>query len=59
MGHTHPRVVKAIQEQAAKLIHYTPAYFHHQPEQRLAERLANQLPALIMRWFLVTLVRMP
>ena len=34
VGHTHPRVVKAIQEQAAKLIHYTPAYFHHQPEQR-------------------------
>ncbi|WP_421430323.1 aspartate aminotransferase family protein [Lactiplantibacillus plantarum] len=44
VGHTHPRVVKAIQEQAAKLIHYTPAYFHHQPEQRLAERLAKSAP---------------
>lgn len=26
-GHAHPRVVQAIQEQAAKMIQYTPAYF--------------------------------
>lgn len=44
VGHTHPRVVKVIQDQAAKLIHYTPAYFHHQPEQQLAERLAKLAP---------------
>lgn len=44
VGHTNAKVVKAIQDQAAKLIHYTPAYFHHQPEQQLAERLAKLAP---------------
>lgn len=44
VGHTHAKVVAAIQEQAAKLIHYTPAYFHHRPEQVLAERLAKLAP---------------
>ncbi|AVK63130.1 aspartate aminotransferase family protein [Lactobacillus sp. CBA3606] len=44
VGHTHPKVVRAIQQQAEKLIHYTPSYFHHQPEQQLAERLAALAP---------------
>ncbi|MFC6181893.1 aspartate aminotransferase family protein [Lactiplantibacillus daowaiensis] len=44
VGHTNARVVDAIQTQAARLIHYTPAYFHHQPEQQLAERLAKLAP---------------
>jgi len=41
VGHTNEKVVKAIQDQAAKLVHYTPGYFHHQPEQELSERLAK------------------
>ncbi|WP_300562272.1 aspartate aminotransferase family protein [Companilactobacillus sp.] len=44
VGHTNDLVVKAIQDQAEKLIHYTPAYFHHVPEQELAEKLAKVAP---------------
>jgi len=44
VGHTNEKVVKAIQAQAEKLIHYTPAYFHHRPGQELAERLAKSVP---------------
>lgn len=44
VGHTNEKVVKAIQDQAEKLIHYTPAYFHHRPEQQLAQRLVESVP---------------
>lgn len=44
VGHTNDLVVKAISNQAKKLIHYTPSYFHHRPEQELAERLAKLAP---------------
>ncbi len=40
LGHAHPRIVKAIREQAAKLIHVSNLYYH--PYQGLlAERLAK------------------
>lgn len=44
IGHTNDLVVKAISDQAQKLIHYTPSYFHHLPEQELAEKLASIAP---------------
>ncbi|WP_283679572.1 aspartate aminotransferase family protein [Lentilactobacillus sp. Marseille-Q4993] len=44
VGHTQEKVVNAITEQAKKLIHYTPAYFHHTPGIELAERLAKIAP---------------
>ncbi|WP_137598080.1 aspartate aminotransferase family protein [Paucilactobacillus kaifaensis] len=44
VGHTHEKVVAAIAAQAEKLIHYTPAYFHHEPGQKLAKRLAQLAP---------------
>lgn len=44
VGHTHERVVKAIADQAQKLIHYTPAYFHHVPGMELSEKLAKIAP---------------
>lgn len=44
IGHTDELVVNAISNQAKKLIHYTPAYFHHQPEQKLVEKLAQLAP---------------
>ncbi|EHM00799.1 putative 4-aminobutyrate transaminase [Lentilactobacillus parafarraginis F0439] len=44
VGHTNKRVVKAISDQAQKLIHYTPAYFHHVPGIDLAKRLAEIAP---------------
>lgn len=43
-GHAHPRVVQAVQEQAAKMIQYTPAYFANSPAARLAPRLASLAP---------------
>jgi 4-aminobutyrate aminotransferase len=44
VGHTHEKVVRAITDQAKKLIHYTPAYFHHVPEIELSKRLAEVAP---------------
>ncbi len=44
IGHTNAKVVKAISDQAQKLIHYTPAYFHHVPGIKLAEKLAQIAP---------------
>jgi 4-aminobutyrate aminotransferase len=43
-GHCHPEVVKAIQEQAARLIHMcgTDYYYHHMPD--LARKLEEIVP---------------
>jgi acetylornithine/N-succinyldiaminopimelate aminotransferase len=41
LGHGHPRVVRAIKEQADKLTHVSNV-FHTEPTARLAERLANR-----------------
>lgn len=43
-GHCHPQIVKAIQDQAAKIIQYTPAYFANSQAARLAPRLAKLAP---------------
>lgn len=43
-GHCHPKVVQAIQDQAKKLIQYTPAYFANSQAARLAPRLAALAP---------------
>ncbi|MBB1079033.1 aspartate aminotransferase family protein [Limosilactobacillus sp. STM2_1] len=43
-GHAHPRIVEAIQQQAAKMIQYTPAYFANSQAARLAPRLAELAP---------------
>ncbi|HBO84267.1 MAG: acetylornithine aminotransferase [Deltaproteobacteria bacterium GWC2_42_11] len=40
LGHCHPRVVEAIQEQAEKLIHVSNLY-HIEPQARLAELLCK------------------
>jgi alanine-glyoxylate transaminase/(R)-3-amino-2-methylpropionate-pyruvate transaminase len=42
-GHCHPKVTKAIQDQAAKLVHATTIYLHpHMPA--LAKKLASKMP---------------
>ncbi|HEY6419961.1 MAG TPA: acetylornithine transaminase [Candidatus Binataceae bacterium] len=41
LGHAHPRVVRAIREQAEKLIHVSNV-FHSEPMARLAERLTHK-----------------
>jgi 4-aminobutyrate aminotransferase len=43
-GHCHPRVVAAVQEQAARLIHGQYTTVMHRPLLTLAERLTEVLP---------------
>jgi len=43
-GHSHPAVVKAIQEQAEKFIHMSGTDFYYRPQIELAERLASVAP---------------
>ena len=40
LGHAHPRIVKAIRDQAAKLIHVSNLYYHEY-QGPLAEKLCN------------------
>ncbi|HLH44353.1 MAG TPA: acetyl ornithine aminotransferase family protein [Bryobacteraceae bacterium] len=48
-GHCHPKVVKAIQAQAAQLIHMSGTDFYYENMVRLAERLAALVPGGIPR----------
>jgi 4-aminobutyrate aminotransferase len=43
-GHCHPEVVRAIQEQAARLIHMSGTDFYYENMVRLGERLAALVP---------------
>jgi 4-aminobutyrate aminotransferase len=43
-GHSHPRVVAAIQEQAARLVHMSGTDFYYEPLVALAEKLAALAP---------------
>ena len=43
-GHCHPKVVEAIQKQAAELIHIAGTDFYHHHMPMLAERLAATMP---------------
>jgi len=44
-GHCHPRVVQAIQDQAARLIHLCGSDFYYLPYTELATKLASLAPA--------------
>jgi 4-aminobutyrate aminotransferase len=44
-GHCHPRVVEAIQRQAARLIHMSGTDFYYEEMVTLAEKLAEIAPA--------------
>jgi 4-aminobutyrate aminotransferase len=50
-GHSHPRVVLAIQEQAAKLLHGQAALVAHQPMLRLVEQLLPIVPKPLDTFF--------
>lgn len=43
-GHCHPKVVAAIQDQSAKLLHMSGTDFYYEPQIDLAERLAKLAP---------------
>ncbi len=48
-GHCHPRVVEAIQRQAARLIHMSGTDFYYPNMVELAERLARSVPGGVPR----------
>lgn len=50
-GHAHPRVVKAVQEQAGKLLHGQANIVIHQPMLRLVEELLPVVPAPLHSFF--------
>ena len=50
-GHAHPRVVKAVQEQAAKLLHGQANILIHQPMLRLIEELLPVVPEPLNSFF--------
>ncbi|MBI4115853.1 MAG: acetyl ornithine aminotransferase family protein [Candidatus Omnitrophica bacterium] len=43
-GHCHPRVVRAIQDQATKLLHMSGTDFYYDVQVKLAEKLAQIAP---------------
>jgi 4-aminobutyrate aminotransferase len=43
-GHSHPEVVKAIQEQASRFLHFCGSDFYYEPMARLAEKLCRLAP---------------
>src|SRR6185369_9503853 len=43
-GHCHPRVVAAVQQQAAKLLHMSGTDFYYAPQGELAKKLAEITP---------------
>ena len=48
-GHCHPKVVKAIQEQAARLIHMSGTDFYYEGMIALAEKLSQIAPGAVDR----------
>ncbi|MBV9762833.1 MAG: acetyl ornithine aminotransferase family protein [Acidobacteriaceae bacterium] len=48
-GHSHPRVVAAIQRQAAEFLHMSGTDFYYETMVRLAERLAHLTPGALPR----------
>ena len=50
-GHAHPRVVRAIQEQAARLLHGQPTIVLNQPLLQLVEEMLTVAPAPLDSFF--------
>lgn len=50
-GHAHPKVVAAIQEQAAKLIHGQANIVYHKPMMELVEELLPIVPSKLNSFF--------
>lgn len=44
IGHCHPLVVRAVKEQAAKVMHFAGTDYYYDVQSRLAERLAKIAP---------------
>ena len=50
-GHSHPKIAKAVADQAAKLEHVIFAGFTHEPAIKLSENLLKILPANFTKIF--------
>jgi 4-aminobutyrate aminotransferase len=50
-GHCHPRVVQAIQDQAARFIHAQVNIYYHEPVLRLVEALRQVVPPRLDSFF--------
>ena len=50
-GHNHPRLNRALNEQAGKVAHHIFAGFTHEPAVELARRLVEKTPASLNRVF--------
>ena len=48
-GHAHPSVVRAVQEQAARFLHYSGTDFYYENMVSLAEKLASLAPGGVPR----------
>ena len=48
-GHAHPSVVRAVQEQAARFLHYSGTDFYYENMVQLAEKLASLVPGGVPR----------
>ncbi|MBV9085293.1 MAG: aminotransferase class III-fold pyridoxal phosphate-dependent enzyme, partial [Acidobacteriaceae bacterium] len=48
-GHSHPRIVNAIQKQAAEFLHMSGTDFYYESMVRLAEKLATLTPGGVRR----------
>ena len=44
VGHSHPKVVAAMEKQMKTLLHYTPAYFYNPKVEQLAQKLIDLTP---------------
>ncbi|MDF9867296.1 4-aminobutyrate aminotransferase [Bacilli bacterium PM5-3] len=44
LGHSHPNVIKAIEESISKFTHYTTAYFYNEKAIELAEKVIAATP---------------
>ena len=51
LGHSHPRVIEAIQAQAARLAYAHSSFFTSEPAEALADHLIERAPAGIDRVF--------
>ncbi len=50
-GHAHPKVVKAVQDQAAKILHAQANIVYHEPMIQLTEELSQILPEKMDSYF--------
>ena len=50
-GHTHPHVVRAVQEQAAKILHAQVNIVYHEPLIQLTEELGTVVPTGLDTFF--------